>query len=251
MVATALVSGGLSLLSGMLGGKGAKKAAQAQAQAIQQAIAEQRRQDDQSRTDFMPFLNAGTGALGQVQGLLGLSGGDLQSQLIEGLRGSPAFTSRYDTGVDTILQNAAATGGLRGGNTQSSLANFGSSLLADVIQQQLGNLGGLVNIGSGTAQNLGALGQDSANSISQLLTAQGNARAGGILGQAGALGRTLNDLGGIYSSTTANNNLLSELRKLSAGLGGGGLSGGIGSGSIGLGGLSGALGGSANPQRGW
>lgn len=187
---------GGSLLSGLVGGKGAKKAAQAQAQAIQQAIGEQRRQYDQSRSDFMPFLSAGTGALGQVQGLLGLNGGDVQGQLIAALKGSPAFTSRYDTGADTILQNAAATGGLRGGNTQSSLANFGSSLLSDVIQQQLGNLGGLVNIGSGTAGQLGSLGQNSANSIGNLLTQQGGAKAAGIAGQYGALGNTLNDIFG-------------------------------------------------------
>lgn len=198
MVGPALIAGAGSLLSGIFGSKGAKKAAQAQAQALQQAIAEQRRQYDQSRTDFMPFLNAGTGALGQVQGLLGLSGGDTQAQLIEMLEGSPAFTSRYDTGVDTILQNAAATGGLRGGNTQGSLANFSSSLLADVIQQQLGNLGGLVQTGSGTANSLSSLGQSSAGNISNLLAAQGNAQAGGILGQATMFGRTLNDIGGIW-----------------------------------------------------
>lgn len=191
MASAALAVGG-SLLSGLFGGKGAKKAAQAQAQAIQQAIAEQRRQYDTSRQDFMPFLSAGTGALGQVQGILGLSGGDVQAQLIEALKGSPAFTSRYDTGVDTILQNSAATGGLRGGNTQSSLANFGSSLLADVIQQQLGNLGGLVNIGSGTAGQLGQLGQSSAGNISNLLAQQGNAQATGIAGQYGALQNAFN-----------------------------------------------------------
>lgn len=197
MASAALAIGG-SLVSGLLGGKGAKKAAQAQAQAQQQAIAEQRRQYDQSRSDFMPFLNAGTGALGSVQGLLGLSGGDVQAQLIEALKGSPAFTSRYDTGVDTILQNAAATGGLRGGNTQGSLANFGSTLLADVIQQQLGNLGGLVNIGSGTAGQLGQLGQSSAGNISNLLSQQGAARATGIAGQYGAWNNALSGaMGGL------------------------------------------------------
>jgi hypothetical protein len=187
---------GGSLLSGIFGGKGAKKAANAQAQALQQAIGEQRRQYDQSRSDFLPYLNAGTGALGQVQGILGLNGGDIQQQLLDSLKGSPAFTSRYDTGVDTILQNAAATGGLRGGNTNNSLANFGSSLFSDVIQQQLGNLGGLVNIGSGTAGQLGSLGQQNANSISSLLSDQGKARATGIAGQYGAIGNTINDIFG-------------------------------------------------------
>lgn len=187
-----------SILGGIFGKNSSKKAQKAQTQAINAAIGEQRRQYDQTRADNLPFLNAGTGALGATQGLLGLQGNDVQQKAIEALRASPAFTSLYDVGQDTILQNAAATGGLRGGNTQNSLAQFGSSLLGTVIQNQLSNLGGLVNIGAGTAGQLGALGQNSANSISNLLTQQGNAQASGILGRGAILNNTINDISGLF-----------------------------------------------------
>lgn len=185
-MATAAIAAGTSLLSGIIGGKGAKNAAKAQTQAINAAMAQQNAQFQQTRADNMPFLQAGQGALGATQGLLGLQGNDVQAAAIEALKNSPGFTSLFNTGSDTILQNAAATGGLRGGNTQSSLAQFGSGLLAQVIQQQLGNLGGLVNIGSGTAGTLGSLGQSNSNALSQLFTQRGNAQATGIAGQAAA-----------------------------------------------------------------
>jgi len=205
MATAAIASGVGSILSGVLGGKGAKKAAQIQAQALNNAIGEQRRQYDQSRADFSPFLSGGTAALGKVSDLLGLSGTDTQQAAIDALKASPAFTSLYNTGQDTILQNAAATGGLRGGNTENSLAQFGSGLLATVIQNQLGNLGGLVNVGSGAAGNLGSLGANSANSISSLLAQQGAANANGVLGQTGAWQSAIGGLGSALGSYLGNN----------------------------------------------
>lgn len=191
-MASLAVGLGSSLLSGIFGSKGAKKAAQAQAQAFQQAIGEQRRQFDTSRADNMPFMQGGYQGLDGFLDLVGLNGVDVQGAAIERLKGSPGFTSRYDTGVDTILQNASATGGLRGGNTQGSLAQFGSSLLDDVIRQQLGNFSGLIQTGSGTAMNLGQLGQQNANAISELLSSQGKANATGIAGQYGAWNNAFN-----------------------------------------------------------
>lgn len=217
MASLALGLGG-SLLSGVFGGKGAKKAAQTQAQALQRAMDQQNQQFQQTRADNMPFLQAGQGALQSMAELLGLQlpgpisgfgGGtfnidgtqatpvgvnDAQEAAIARLKASPGFTSLFNTGADTILQNAAATGGLRGGNTQNSLAQFGSGLLASTIERQLANLGGIANIGAGTAGNLGSLGQSNANSISQLLADQGNARAGGILGGSTILNKSLNDV---------------------------------------------------------
>jgi len=180
MAAAAALSIGGSLLSGITGGKGAKKAAQIQAAAYQKGIDEQHRQFDITQANEAPFLQGGTKALTADNGLLaflGLDGADKQGAAIAGLKGSPEFTSLYNTGQDTILQNAAATGGLRGGNTQNSLANFGSNLLSTVIQNHLANLGGLVSMGSGTAGTLGALGQQNASAVADLLGKQGGAQA--------------------------------------------------------------------------
>lgn len=195
-MAQAAIAAGASILGGITGGKGAKKAAQVQAQAYQNALNQQQAQWAQTRQDNMPFLQAGTNALGSVQGLLGLNGADVQQAMIDALKASPGFTSQYNTGLDAILQSAAATGGLRGGNTNNSLAQFGSSLLAQQIQQQLGNLGGLVQIGSGTAGTLGQLGQANSNAQSQLFGQQGNANATAAAAPYAALQGIFNSIGG-------------------------------------------------------
>lgn len=202
MAAAAGIAAGGSLLSGVLGGKGAKSAAKIQAAAINNATAVQNQQFQQTQQNEQPFLSAGTDALGSLSTLLGLNGNAAQGTSIDALKSSPLFTSQYDTGLDSILQSASATGGLRGGNTNNSLAQFGSSLLASVLQNQVGNLGGLVTTGQNAAGGLASAGTNFANSTSNLLTQGGNAAASGVLGQTTATTSTINDLTKLLQSVT-------------------------------------------------
>lgn len=213
------ISAGASLLNGIVGGKSSSKAAKQQLALQQQALNQQNAQYQQSRQDFMPFLTAGTGALGQTQDLLGLNGTDPQSAAIAALKASPGFTALYDTGADTILQNAAATGGLRGGNTQNSLAQFGSGLLAQVIQQQLGNLGGLVNIGSGSAGQLGSLGANNSAAVTQILGQMGATKANNTLAQGAVFGNTVNGITGSLGNYLGGRSI-SGLSNMGSSLGG-------------------------------
>src|SRR5206468_3591196 len=82
-----------------------------------------------------PNAGGGTtgGSLGAQQDILGLNGPDAQQAAINRLQTMPAFTSALTLGENRILQNASATGGLRGGNTQGALAYFAPSLLAQQI----------------------------------------------------------------------------------------------------------------------
>lgn len=213
---TALIGAGISAAGSIAGGssgkKGANKAAQLQAQSYANALAEQKAEFAQTQQNISPYLQAGTGALGGEQTLLGLNGNAQQQSAFDALKASPAFTSLYGTGLDAINQNAAATGGLRGGNTALAQSNFGSSLLAQVIQNQIGNLGGLVSTGANAAAGLASAGQNSANAISGLTTQAGNSAAGNALGQS------------LIGNNTVNG-LQASLQKLLAGSGGSNLSG--------------------------
>lgn len=174
-----------STIGSIFGGGAQKRAAERagkyQIQAAQMGIDELRRQYDQSRADFKPYQDAGVGAINGINGLLGLGGADQQAAAIEALRASPFYRSLFSAGNEAILQNAAATGGIRGGNTQGALADFGRDTLAQTIQQQIGNLSGVASLGAGATGNVAGLGANMAQGVAGLFGQQGAARAGTAL----------------------------------------------------------------------
>jgi len=177
-----------SQIGGAIGGaiegdKATGQASNIQASSAQAGIDEQRRQFDAIQKLLQPYSKAGEGALGQQQALLGLSGAPAQQQAIAGLQQSPQFTAMLKQGENAMLQNASATGGLRGGNTQAALAQFRPALLAQTIQDQYARLGGLTSVGQNAAAGVGNAGMQTGSNISNLMQQQGAARAGGVLGQ--------------------------------------------------------------------
>lgn len=192
-IATAIVGG--AVIGGIATSEAASEAAGAQTEASQASVAEQRRQFDATQELLKPYVEAGTGSLAAQQALLGLSGEEAQQQAIAGLETSPTFTALQQQGEEAILQNAAATGGLRGGNTQGALAQFRPALLSKLIQQQFENLGGITSAGQASATGQAQLGQQSANSISSLLGDIGAAQAGSALATGQAISNVGNSLG--------------------------------------------------------
>jgi len=163
------------------------QASQAQQQAAQGGIDEQRRQFDEITKLLSPYNQAGTAAIGQQQALLGMGSPEAQQQAINALQSGPQFQALQQQGENAILQNASATGGLRGGNVQGALAQFRPALLSSLINQQYERLGGLSALGQNAAAGVGNAGMSTGSNIATLLGRQGQAQAGGILGQQSAL----------------------------------------------------------------
>jgi hypothetical protein len=144
-----------------------------------QQIEEARRQFAAVQEVLQPYITAGNTALGplqQIQGtgaealqgqraLLGMNGTDAQGQAIRGLENSPEMAAYTQQGENSMLQNAAATGGLRGGNTQAAMAQFRPQLLAGLISQQYDRLGGLAGLGANTSAMLYQSGQSAAAGV--------------------------------------------------------------------------------------
>ena len=214
---TALVVGGTSLVSSYVQGEGAKSAAGTQAGAAQAGIAEQRTALDKLQTLLQPYVvvgapaitglkpyaEAGVPAFEQQQALLGLRGPEAERAAIERISGGARFQEMAQQGEEALLQGASATGGLRGGNIQGALAQYRPALLSSLIEQQYGKLGGLADIGRETQTNLAKIGQASAagvgaqgvttgTNVANLFGQQGQAIAGGQLGEARAYGQLLN-----------------------------------------------------------
>jgi hypothetical protein len=83
------------------------------------------------------------------------SAANSQQAAFDALKASPVYQSLYRNGEQSVLANAAATGGLRGGNAQRSLYNLGTDTLSQVIQQQIANLSGLSSLGENAAAKVG------------------------------------------------------------------------------------------------
>ena len=193
-VAGATIVGGL--ISSNAQKKAAQSAANAQTNASNASIAEQRRQFDLSQQLVQPYVNAGNGALGQQQNLLGLNGFGAQQNAINDLQNSPFLQSLYRQAENALLQNASATGGLRGGNIQGALADNRMNMLNTAYTNQIQNLGNLVTLGQNSATNTGTNAMAMANNISNLNTNVGQAQAGYALARGQANQNMLNTLMG-------------------------------------------------------
>lgn len=171
------------VVGGITGSNAAADAAEdasgTQAAASQAAIDEQKRQFDKMVELLSPYVNVGNTAVAAQGNLLGLNGTAQQQAAIAGIENSPYFQSVYQQGENALLQNASATGGLRGGNVQQALSQFRPQLLNKLIQDQYANLGGLTQIGQASAAKQAAGGMTTASNIGTLLQQQGQAIAGG------------------------------------------------------------------------
>jgi len=163
--------------------KAAGKAAGVQASAAEAGIEEQRRQFDITQANLQPFQEAGVGALGQQQALLGLSGQEAQQEAFAAFNESPGQAFLRERGQRNLLRNASAIGGLGGGNVRSALVQQGVGFAQQDFQNQFGRLGQLAGQGQQAVTNIGQFGAQTAGNIANLGVAGAEARASGILGQ--------------------------------------------------------------------
>lgn len=182
MVAAAI---GVSAVAGVAGSAmaassasdAADASANAQSAANARSVAEQQREFNTIQGLLQPYNTAGTNALTPLQNLEGANGVGAQQTYLSQLEASPLYQTQMQQGTNAILQNASATGGLRGGNTQLALGKLGQQTLASTAQLQAGMLGGLVQTGLGAATQTGVAGSNMANSITQANTALGQGLA--------------------------------------------------------------------------
>ena len=202
-----LIGSALGLVGSIIGGnsasKASKQASDLQYRATQDAIREQQRQYDLTRSDYAPYLEAGTGALEQQGNLVGLNGAGVQQSAIDALRQSPMYQSLFRNGQETLLQNGSATGGLRGGNMQGASMDFGADLLAQTIERQLGQYGAISGRGQQATGDISQMGQASTTNIMNMINQGAAAQAGGILTRGGIQNGIWNNVGNFMQSHLA------------------------------------------------
>jgi hypothetical protein len=201
--AAAIALGVGALGSAAIGASAASKAGKAQVAAADKGVEEQRAAREEMRRLLEPYVAAGGPALEAQMGALGLRGTEAQQAYVAEQEQSPIFQALKRQQEESILQNASATGGLRGGNIQGALAQFSPALLNQFLTQQYDRLGGMTALGQQSAAGVGTAGMQSAGAIADLFGQAGAARAGSALGVGQALSgpfNLLSTLGGMSAS---------------------------------------------------
>lgn len=188
----AWVAVGSAVVGGVLNYAGSKKAANAQQKASQAAIDEQRREYDQTRQDQMPWLQAGTNALGMQQKALG---GDWS-----GFQNSPDYAWALDQGLKGVDRSAAARGNLYSGGHTADVMNYAQGLASQNFGNYWNRLAGMAGQGQTAANNLGSYGMTMANNIGGYLNNIGNSQANAYNNQYNTFGQMAGVLGGALNN---------------------------------------------------
>lgn len=191
-IGTALTAG-TTLFGALNKEDAASSASQAQVDSSAATIEETRRQFDAMRALMSPYAAAGTNALNQQVGMLSAAG---KLQAMRDIAGSDYFQYLMGQGENAILQNASATGGLRGGNVQAALGKFRPALLESLLDKQYTNLAGITSLGQNAAAGVGNAGMQTAAMIGKQNELMGAARAGGIIGSSNAISQGVGNLSG-------------------------------------------------------
>lgn len=193
-----LVAGAaVGLVGSGLQSRAARRGANAQQRGSDAATAEQRRQYDQTRTDQMPWLEAGGNALGQMQQL---NSGDFSS-----FRESPDYRFAFDQGQQGLDRGAAARGGLYGGGHTADTIKFGQGMASQQYGAFYDRLASMAGIGQSTARGLGSLGAGMASQIGANYRGAADARASSYGQRANVWGQAAAGVGNSFGQWYGNN----------------------------------------------
>lgn len=201
---------GSAVVGGAMQSRGASKAARAQEQATRQAAEERRQALAQQAEISLPYRTGGITAQNELMRLLALGGdptsagyGSVGRQFTAAdLEMDPGYQFRLQEGIKQLNQRLAAGGkyfsgsALRGGQqfTQGLASQeYGAAEARAAAREaaRLNVLGALYSGGAAAARGFGQdVGTTSAD-VANLISAGGQARASGYIGQANALANAL------------------------------------------------------------
>lgn len=191
--AAALGLGG-SLITGAMGANAANQAAQTQAAASDRVLQLSDAQYKQSRTDALPWLDAGKKALTELMGEYGLSdeakGGTFESKFAT----TPEYAFTKAEGEKGVVNNLAALGLKGSGAALKAMARFNTNLANTTYNNYLTKLSNLATGGQQAQKDVAALGENSVIRAGQSITDSAAARASGYVGGANSWGNALSSM---------------------------------------------------------
>lgn len=206
---------GAVVTSSVIGSQAAGRAASTQSDAARYAADLQNQQYQQTRTDQMPFLEAGKGALNKLVPLAS----NYKPFDYNAMTADPGYGFRLSEGQKALDRSAAARGGLISGGALKAATRFGQDMGSQEYTNafnryqaeraaQLNPLQSLAGVGQTAATTLGSAGATNAANVGNLITGGAAANAAGQVGQANAITSGL----GTYLNYNQGNNLVAALR---------------------------------------
>jgi hypothetical protein len=215
-------------ISGKSEERAAKSAAASQEAMAREGIAETRRGEAQFREDLKPYTDAGMASinilepyyaagLGSVGGLKdiaagtglgyqgmqaisGMGGPQAQQEAMARISQSPEFMEQMRQSENAMLQNASATGGLRGGNTQAALAQLRPAMFNQAVDKQYGRYSDMTGMGGDISQFLASSGQNIGTNIFQAGQASAAGTGAAAMQGAGAVTNLFGNIGNARAS---------------------------------------------------
>jgi hypothetical protein len=171
-----------------------KKAGKQIAGGFQASSAEFKKQGEEIRKSFDPFAKAGLSAFQQIAGLTGALGVEAEEEQLraqERFAQSPGQRFLRDRQEKSLLRNAAAIGGLGGGNVRTALQEQAAGIAAQQRGQRLAELGFVSDVGQSALSQQAQSRQFQTGGVSQGLIGAAQARASGTLGEAAGIRQTV------------------------------------------------------------
>jgi len=123
-----------------------------------------------------PYMQGGAGAQNLQAALSGALGPQAQQQAYNNYNSSPGMDYALQQSERALTRNAAATGGLGGGNIQRALQENAIGIAQQDYQNQFNNLGSLSNRGINSANTMGGYQGQNAQYLNNQGVNLGNAR---------------------------------------------------------------------------
>lgn len=168
--------------------KGQQKAADAAKQAAEASLAEQRRQYDQSRSDMMPWIDAGKNALNTITQL---NAGDYGSW-----QNSPDYKVQQQEGARALTARNALLGLQDSGAAQKSALKYSQDLAQKDYNDYYNKLAGVAGTGQVQTNNAAQLGQNYAGAVTGINQNKANALGSSYINQGNIWGNLFSNLGG-------------------------------------------------------
>lgn len=198
LIAAAGISAASSLIGGITGGKGAKKAAKVQQQTTQMQIAANQANMARVQGLSQSSIDLGNAAGATYAGILGVGDNPAASDAaLQTYRGSTGYQDLLNTGLGAVNAGAYARGMGDSGATLKALQDRGMNIANQNTQQYLSNLNGLIQTGNSAIGNVAGVSTATTNANNAALQAGSNATQGAILSGATAQQQALTNLSNI------------------------------------------------------